>query len=96
MINFKEKYRYHPDSEDTHVLCKLLEEKLPNAQFNHDYITDFDGSLLMQIKAWDESESRYYAHTLRDPQGPEDIADQFYQRLKPRNPEPTIWLPPGI
>jgi hypothetical protein len=96
MTEFSKNYRYHPESHDTHVLCQHLEDKLPKTKFGHGYIRDLNGSTLLQIQG--QSEGRYYAQTLRDSQEPKEIAERFYDRLKPRNPEPSnkpnkLWTP---
>lgn len=82
-----------------HALCNHLEDKLPSAKFSHSYDIDTCGRMLIRIEAWDESRSRYYNQLLRDTQEPEEVAERFYNRLKPRHPEPAIklsdkfWLP---
>lgn len=73
------------------MLCKQLEERLPEARFSHSYVRDFTGDMLLQIQG--KSDDRYYAQTLRNSQEPGDVAERFYDRLSSRNPKPTIWLP---
>lgn len=94
VVEFSSKYRYHPESADTLKLCKQLEEKLPGAQFSHSYFVDsVAGKALLQISAWDETHEHYYSQTLRDSQDPIEVAERFYNRLKPRHQQSVIWLP---
>lgn len=89
------KYRYHPESKDMQVLCKHLEEQLPEARFAHQYVQDLVGRTVIMIEGWDKPKGheRYYSQVLRDTQEPEDIAARFYESLKPRNPKSSLWLP---
>ena len=94
MTEIDKQYRYHPESQDTQVLCKQFEDRLPTVNFKHAYVRDGNsGRTLLKIEAWDKSHSRYYAQVLRDSQEPEDVVARFYESLKPRNPKPTIRLP---
>ena len=95
VVEFSTKYRYHPESTDTITLCRHLEEKLPRAQFTHSYFVErLTGRALLQISAWDDAHERYYSQTLRDSQDPEEVAERFYNRLKPRH-QSSLWLPPS-
>ncbi len=81
-MNVDKDYRYHPDSDDVHTLCKQFEEKLPTAAFGHKYVNDYtSGQMLLKIEAWNESKTRYYAQVLRDSQAPSEIIDKFCKSL---------------
>ena len=85
-MNVDKDYRYHPDSDDIHALCKQFEEKLPTAKFGHKYINDnTSGQMLLKIEAWDESKTRYYAQVLRDSHEPTEIIDKFCKSLNPKS-----------
>lgn len=88
MTQISTKYRYHPESKDLQGLCKMFEERLPNAKFGFQFRKT---GLWLEAKETDGD--RYYGQLLRDYQEPDDIADRFFQRLKPKNPTPRILIP---
>jgi len=83
VTDFVKDYRYHPMATAIQDLCKQFEDRLPGCEF---------GSQFRDRRIWLEGKSpdgRYYGQLLRNEQDPEDIADRFYQRLKPDNAKPT-------
>ncbi len=87
MDQISTKYRYHPESKDLQTLCKMFEEQLPDIKFGFQFR---DKGLWLEAK---DSDGRYYGQLLRDHQEPNDIADRFCQRLKPKKSTPRIIMP---
>jgi hypothetical protein len=82
VTEFVKDYRYHPMAQDIQIVCKQFETRLPECKF---------GSKFRNHRLWLEGQSsdgRYYGQLLRNEQEPEAIVDRFYQRLKPKNPNP--------
>lgn len=76
----KTSYRYHPEGKDLQVLCKLFEEKLPNARFGF----DLDRTGELRIKCWSGTGSRYYEQLLHDNHEPEQVAETFRDKCGTR------------